>query len=109
MSDLKLFVNSWIEYVFGPLYYISFNIKFHQYGINDMYSLIVENPLKFFEILTKILGSESLAEAFIATLISYAKNLGLNQTPTREELISWFKDNNVNSIRMFINSVISRA
>lgn len=106
MNDIKRLVNSWIEHVFGPLYHISLNIRFSSHSSKDMYTLITDSPQTFFRILARVLGSEIIAESLIATLAAYAEKLGLKRPPTRDELISWFKNDDIEKVRKFINLLL---
>ncbi len=95
-------IDSWLDYTFGPLYHIAFRIRFSQY-CNDVYELVINDPQTFYMLLVKVLGSELLANSFLATLIAFSRKLGMNNPPTSEELISWFKGNEKDKVVSFIN------
>jgi len=107
---LSLLIDLWLDSIFGPLYHLTFRIKF-SLACKDrrVEDLIISNPSEFLNTLSNVFNSESVAESFICTLTTYAKKyLNMVDVPTCDEFIEWFKSTNSEAIVKFMVELARR-
>lgn len=98
---IRTLLNLWLDKVFGPLYYMSFSFKTFLISSSSPEELLLRSPRSFYDVIAKMYGSELIAEAFICTLLTYAKGLGMDDTPKCSDFITWFKNNDIDKTISF--------
>ncbi|MEM1710049.1 MAG: hypothetical protein QW820_04060 [Sulfolobales archaeon] len=104
--DVRNLLILWLDNIFGPLYYVTFSIRLSKFRADPPEHLLIFSPQSFYDALIQTFGSELIAESFICTLLTYARNLGMNDLPAREEFVRWFKNNDAEKVRLFLRSLI---
>jgi len=107
---LSLLIDFWLDSVFGPLYHLTFRIKFSlTYRGGGLEDLMISNPKEFLNVLVNVFNSEVIAESFLCTLITYAKKyLNMDEVPTCDDFIGWFKSNSTEAITNFMVELARR-
>jgi len=110
VEAFSLLIDLWLDAIFGPLYHLTFRIKFSlTYRVGRLEDLMISNPREFLNVLVNVFNSEVIAESFLCTLIKYAeKYLNMDEVPTCDEFIGWFKSNNVEAIVNFMVELAER-
>lgn len=70
---------------------------------------MISNPKEFLNVLVNVFNSEVIAESFLCTLITYAKKyLNMDEVPTCDDFIGWFKSNSTEAITNFMVELARR-